>query len=333
MRNTSNISAARKAEDARNRAACVPPIWSPPANPKRFGNGTTIKYGVAIPDSRPQPTVEMQSACRGYIQPHWNLQHDEPAQKLVAAFNAYFGAMSEHGYNDAKLTVSGAYKALDTAFNAYKNAVRSGSEWEDASPPDQGGKEAAPTEQRICPGLPEGERLPGGSHRVDRVPGRPAEKVNASPTEGNGSRMACPLHNEWKELNATVEAGNVTIAKTPPIPRIMSAVAEETPRQVMAKAIPRAIASIPQSWGDHDKIKLPYGFYMQRKGFDEARIYHPKHRGSIPAGFLGKGWQINPSHQLRNSLDVIESIIKRNKLDKPTPPPTSPASNPVERAA
>jgi hypothetical protein len=152
------------------------------------------------------------------------------------------------------------------------------------------------------------------------------EKIGKS--KGNGS----PHHTAWKELNAAVEAGNVDIAKTPPIPRIMPSVAAETPRQKMAKAIPRAIASIPQSWGDHDKIKLPYGFYLQRKGFDEARIYHPKHRGSIPAGFLGSTWQVNPSHQLRNSLDTIEGIIKRYKLDKPTPP-TSPASNPVEERA
>jgi hypothetical protein len=147
--------------------------------------------------------------------------------------------------------------------------------------------------------------------------------------KGNGS----PHHAAWIELNEACRSGEVVRTGGTTIPRIMSSVADETPRQVMAKAIPRAIASIPQSWDDHDKIKLPYGFYMQRKGFDEARIYHPKHRGSIPAGFLGKGWQINPSHQLRNSLDVIEGIIKRNKLDKPTPPTTSPASNPVERAA
>jgi hypothetical protein len=166
-----------------------------------------------------QATNHQYSDCRGYIQPHWNLQHDEPAKKLVAAFDAYFGAISEHGCNDAKLTTSGAYKALDTAFSAYKNAIRSGSEWEETSPPDQGGKEAAPTEQRICTGVPEGERVLGNSHRVERVPGVSAEKVNTTPTRGNGSRVANPLHKEWEELNKAVKSGEAVMIPTPEIPR------------------------------------------------------------------------------------------------------------------
>jgi hypothetical protein len=331
MRNVSNISAARRLEDAKNRAACPPPIWSPPANPKRFGNGTTIKCGVAIPDSRPQPTVKMQSTCRGEFPRVQMTQRPLvipiEGRKMVDSMIALLKCW-QRGGDTAKLRKS-ADKAIDTYYAwAYKEALKnepvSTGAREVVSPLPSGGPNAPAPEQSLRAGVSGCARVSGNGSGVDRVPGLPVSEPHHAPAGGNGT--TCPHIEERHKLNGAIENGDVTYIHPAPVARIMSAIAEETPRQRMAKAITAAVARIPESWDDHDTIKLPYGFYLKRKGFNEAKIYHPKHQGnSIPAALYLPPWTVISPHKLRNSLDIIEGIIKRYRLAE-EPEPTNPAS-------
>jgi hypothetical protein len=259
------------------------------------GNLTAILGEIKRLEAKALPniTVERQSTCRGEF----------PRVCRVRDYNHERGGIPQ---------------------KVMENEPVSTGAGEVVSPLPSGGPNAPAPEQSLRAGVSGCARVSGNGSGVARVPGLPVSEPHHAPAGGNGT--TCPHIEEWHKLNGAIENGEVAYIQPAPISRIMPAIAEETPRQRMAKAITAAVARIPESWDDHDTIKLPYGFYLKRKGFDEAKIYHPKHQGnSIPAALYLPPWTVISPHKLRNSLDIIEGIIKRYRLAE-EPEPTNPAS-------